>query len=44
MTTGGYVVRSLRGDPGLWRAIAVRRAKVNEVMDWLNTNFYRDFG
>jgi glutathione S-transferase len=21
-----------------------QRAKVNEVMDWLNTNFYRDFG
>jgi len=20
------------------------RAKVNEVMDWLNTQFYRDFG
>ena len=21
-----------------------KRAKVNEVMDWLNTQFYRDFG
>jgi glutathione S-transferase len=21
-----------------------QRAKVNEIMDWLNTNFYRDFG
>src|SRR5262252_9185491 len=21
-----------------------QRAKVNEVMDWINTNFYRDFG
>ena len=21
-----------------------KRAKINEVMDWLNTGFYRDFG
>ena len=21
-----------------------RRAKVNEMMDWINTNFYRDWG
>src|ERR1700744_1547536 len=47
LTEGSAVLKYLAEKfdlPVYPKADIKRRAKINEVMDWLNTGFYRDFG